>query len=157
MLLAATIGLVTWFSVSDPDGEQTRLSSEQWRQLLSEYDRFSSNFSGSRLHLASLHERDRQSAVRGHVVWDRLSRQVHFYAFDLPPSTEGRPYQIWLVRRGFDPVAVGTFAPHPDGTATILVDVPDGIEEPFHVAVTEQEAEAPLEAVQEPWLTTEVE
>jgi anti-sigma-K factor RskA len=159
LLLAATIGLVAWYSSvhrgNEPD--QVALPPEQMQQLRFEFEQFSREVNSSRLRLASLHERDRQSAIHGYVVWDRWARQVHFYAFGLPPLGEGRVYRIWLLRDGAAPRPAGTLEPKPNGTASILVDVPAAVAEPFQVAVTEQDAEAPLDSAVPPWLTSEVE
>jgi anti-sigma-K factor RskA len=155
VFIASGIGLAVW--LSDRGDGRGQAGSRSDDDLRLEYDRITRLFGGTRLHLASLHERDRQAATRGYVVWDRLSRQIHFYAFDLQPPAEGRVYRIWIVRDGGEPLSVGTFAPQPNGTASVLVDVPAEVTPPFHIGVTEQDASAPLSPQGAPWLTSEVE
>jgi hypothetical protein len=161
LLLAATIGMVAWYS--GREGEQPReqvgVRDRQMRQFQTELENSNLLFSGSRLHFASLHEKAQRAALHGHIVWDRLSRQVHLYAFDLPPLPpviNGRVYRVWIVADKSAPALVGELTPKANGTASAVVDVPSQIGEAFRVGVTDEPSDGLPAPTAEPWLMSEV-
>ena len=161
ILVALTIGLVSWMNYSRSQWEsQNRELAQRAREmqrLQSELDRANDLFNAGRLHFASLREAGPQSAIRGYVVWDRLTRQVHFYVFGLPPAAEGRVWRIWIAGADHDPATGGTLTPQPNGTASAIVDVPAELGERFRLSVVDGSIEPPAAPATEPWLTAEVE
>jgi anti-sigma-K factor RskA len=61
----------------------------------------------------------------GHTYVNPLRRDALFYAFDLPALPSGKTYELWYIAGG-KPVAAGTFAVDPQGSANVKVErVPD--------------------------------
>lgn len=159
VLVAVTVGLVAWISRSERDdlSRPVILRAEEMERLQDDLESFHEFVNGPRLRLASLHERDRRNAVRGFVVWDHISRQIHFYAFDLPRLAEGRVYRIWLIPEGAAPEAAGALNPRADGTAGVVVDVPNEMGDVFRICVAEEAEGSPSDPETDPWLTSEIE
>lgn len=161
LLVAVTIALVSWltYSRSQWEAQNRELANRarEMQRLQSELSRAEEMFNRRRLHFASLREAGPQSAVRGYVVWDRLSRQVHFYVIGLPAAVEGRVWRIWITGGDSPSLAAGTLTPQANGTASAIVDVPDGFGDRFRLSVVEGPIEPPAAPAREPWLTADVE
>lgn len=161
VFLAFTVALLSWLTYRQHQWEvqQAELDRQarEMERLRAELSAANELFNMGRLHFASLREAGPQAAVRGYVVWDRLSRQVHFYAFDLPPVAEDRVWRIWLLSEGQEPVAAGTLEPQPDRTGRAVVDVPAELEDAFRLALVEEPSVAPPAPSREPWLTADIE
>jgi hypothetical protein len=158
LVVAAMVGLATWLSADRRKGlADPGYDLRQFEQEQRELQRATELFSNSRLHLASLRERDRASSASGYIVWDQLSRQIHVFGFDLQPPAEGRVFRIWLWRKGTPPQAVGILTPRADGTASTLATVPSDLRGAFRIGVVEGPPEAPPAPEGDPWLSSEVE
>jgi anti-sigma-K factor RskA len=61
------------------------------------------------------------------VFWNRATHKVTLHSFRLPPAPSGRMYQLWLMRRGANPIASRLFDTEPDGHGLAEnIDVPAG-------------------------------
>lgn len=61
------------------------------------------------------------------VFWNRATHKVTLHSFRLPPAPSGRIYQLWLMRRGANPIASRLFDTEPDGHGLAEnIDVPAG-------------------------------
>lgn len=161
LFIAATIALVSWLTYMrgqwEAQNRELARRSREMQRLEQELSRADELFKGGRLHFASLREAGPQSAVRGYVVWDRLSRQVHFYAFGLRQAAEGRVWRIWISGEEGQSVAAGTLTPQADGTASAIVDVPADLGERFRLSVVDGPIEPPAAPADVPWVTADVE
>lgn len=160
ILVALTIGGVAWLSYSRgrlDEWQETARRAGDMERLQSELSQADELFKGGRLHFASLRDTGPGSTVRGYVVWDRMSRQVHFYVFDLPLLPEGRAWHIWLLGQDMDPIPAGMLEPQAGRAGSILIDVPSELGDKFRVAVVEGPQETSPAPAAEPWLTTDVE
>jgi anti-sigma-K factor RskA len=59
--------------------------------------------------------------ARGRTYVNPGTRSALFYAFDLPALPDEKTYELWFIAGG-KPVAAGTFAVGPRGTASLRVD-----------------------------------
>jgi anti-sigma-K factor RskA len=61
------------------------------------------------------------------VFWNRATHKVTLHSFRLPPAPSGRVYQLWLMRRGANPIASRLFDTEVDGHGLAEnIDVPAG-------------------------------
>jgi anti-sigma-K factor RskA len=61
------------------------------------------------------------------VFWNRATHKVTLHSFRLPPAPSGRTYQLWLMRRGANPLPSQLFDTEPDGHGLAEnIDVPAG-------------------------------
>jgi len=58
--------------------------------------------------------------ARGHAFVDPEAKRAVFVAANLPPLAPGKTYELWFIAAG-KPVAAGTFAVGPKGSATVPV------------------------------------
>jgi anti-sigma-K factor RskA len=58
--------------------------------------------------------------ARGHAFVDPAAKRAVFVAANLPPLAPGKTYELWFIAAG-KPVAAGTFAVGPKGSATVPV------------------------------------
>ena len=75
---------------------------------------------------------------------------------DLPELAEGRVYRVWLLRPSEEPIAIASFRPQPNGSASTVVDVPREVGDSFRLGVTDEPEGAPPMPPTEPWLTSDV-
>ncbi|HEY0557818.1 MAG TPA: anti-sigma factor [Thermoanaerobaculia bacterium] len=59
--------------------------------------------------------------AKGHAYVNPSTRDALFYAFDLPALPRDKTYELWFIAAG-KPVAAGTFAVDPRGSASLRVD-----------------------------------
>lgn len=59
--------------------------------------------------------------AKGHAYVNPSTRVALFYAFDLPALPRDKTYELWFIAGG-KPVAAGTFAVDPRGSASLRVD-----------------------------------
>lgn len=55
----------------------------------------------------------------GRMFWDQPTNRWTFVAHNLPATTPGHTYQLWLVTRDQKKVSAGTFTPTPSGSAIV--------------------------------------
>jgi hypothetical protein len=161
LLLAVTVALFSQRGISRSELEALRRAeaarAQEMERLRAELSRANDLIGQSRLHFASLRESGPDPALRGYVVWDRQSRQIHFYAFDLPPLDADRVYRVWLAAEGRPPVASGTLLPDATRAGSMLIDVPADLGDKFRVVVVPGPLVAESSPAAEPWLTSKVE
>lgn len=75
----------------------------------------------------------------GHTFVNPQERKAIFYAFDLPALAPGKTYQLWWIAAG-RPVSAGTFGVDEHGSARILVDQVENVDEIQAWAVTVEPA-----------------
>jgi anti-sigma-K factor RskA len=75
----------------------------------------------------------------GHTFVNPRERKAIFYAFDLPALAPGKTYQLWWIAAG-RPVPAGTFGVDEHGSARILVDKVENVDEIQAWAVTVEPA-----------------
>ncbi len=141
-LAACLVGVAAWTiwrgGISDlaPAGER-----EHWANLqrrLDEAERSQRFSSLPRLEFAYLNSQAPATPVHGHIVTDHITKQWHFYAFNLPPLPEGRAYQLWFVIGDSQYVAAGMLDADPSGTASRLVDVPSDLNLITGIAISDE-------------------
>jgi len=62
----------------------------------------------------------------------------------LPPSASGKPYELWLARRGKLVALCGSFVPKSDGTTTVPMNAPYRLTEYDGWVVVQEGSTAPL-------------
>jgi anti-sigma-K factor RskA len=75
----------------------------------------------------------------GHTFVNPQERKAIVYAFDLPALAPGKTYQLWWIAAG-RPVSAGTFSVDEHGSARILVDQVENVDEIQAWAVTVEPA-----------------
>ena len=85
------------------------------------------------------------------LYWNRVRGLVVVAAFDLPPAPSGRIYQLWAIKKGQNPVSVGTFNTAAGGRAIVTLPAPAGLR-PDLSAVTEEPAGGSPQPTQQPFL-----
>src|SRR5439155_1333857 len=68
-----------------------------------------------------------------------------------PPAPSGRIYQLWAIKKGQNPVSVGTFNTAAGGRAIVTLPAPAGLR-PDLSAVTEEPAGGSPQPTQQPFL-----
>src|SRR5437870_4803907 len=85
------------------------------------------------------------------LYWNRARGLVVLAAFDLPPAPSGRTYQLWAIKKGQNPVSLGTFNTAAGGRAVVTLPAPAGLK-PDLSAVTEEPAGGSPQPTQQPFL-----
>jgi anti-sigma-K factor RskA len=85
------------------------------------------------------------------LYWNRARGLVVAAAFDLPPAPAGRTYQLWVIKKGQNPVSLGTFNTGPSGRAIVTLPAPAGLKADLG-AVTEEPAGGSPQPTQAPFL-----
>lgn len=95
------------------------------RRLLAARDSTLAALLSPEVHVVSLAATGRPPAVR--VFWNHDRQVFVVMAFDLPAAPAGRTYQLWALARDAAPVSMGVFNSGPDGRATLVIPVGEGI------------------------------
>jgi anti-sigma-K factor RskA len=79
---------------------------------------------------------------RGKAIYQRRSRNLIFFASDLPPLPEEKIYALWLFPAdGGAPIAAGLFKPDARGSATVVnPPLPEGVEAKNFVVTLEPDS-----------------
>lgn len=88
----------------------------------------------------------------GRMFWDQPANRWTFVAYNLPPTTPGRTYQLWLVTRDQKKVSAGTFTPSDSGSAIVRATyalAPDSL---AAIAVTSEPAGGSAQPTTTPFL-----
>jgi Anti-sigma-K factor rskA len=72
------------------------------------------------------------------MFWDRSTNTWSMYARDLPPSSPGHTYELWLITTDGKKIPAGTFAPSLQGNAHVEAKYPLDRAALAAVAVTEE-------------------
>jgi hypothetical protein len=72
------------------------------------------------------------------AVWNDAAEMV-FLASGLPPLPDGDVYQVWFVLPDA-PVSAALLNPNPDGSATVIVQIPSAVPLPAAMAITVEPA-----------------
>lgn len=91
------------------------------RGELSEKERTLAAFLGPEVHVVSLAEAEQKPSAR--VFWNHTRNVFIVTAFNVPQAPEGKTYQLWAIKKGAQPVSMGTFNTDADGRATVIVPV----------------------------------
>jgi hypothetical protein len=88
----------------------------------------------------------------GRMFWDQPTNRWTFVAYNLPPTTPGHTYQLWLVTRDQKKVSAGTFTPSDSGSAIVRATyalAPDSL---AAIAVTNEPAGGSAQPTTTPFL-----
>jgi hypothetical protein len=88
----------------------------------------------------------------GRMFWDQPTSRWTFVAYNLPPTTPGHTYQLWLVTRDQKKVSAGTFMPSDSGSAIVRATyalAPDSL---AAIAVTNEPAGGSAQPTNTPFL-----
>ena len=77
-------------------------------------------------HLVSLRKRAGSSELRGFVLWDSLSSEVHLYCFGLKQPETGSQYSLWLIGPAVEVRTVDRLDVDAAGNCKAVVHWPDG-------------------------------
>jgi anti-sigma-K factor RskA len=86
------------------------------------------------------------------MFWDQPTNRWTFVAYNLPATTPGHTYQLWLVTRDQKKVSAGTFEPQPNGSAIVRATyalAPDSL---AAIAVTNEPAGGSAQPTSTPFL-----
>ena len=81
--------------------------------------------------LVSLRRKPNSSELKGFVLCDALTREIHIYCFGLQQPTNGRQYALWLIGPGIEIRAVERLEVDSEGVCKAAVHWPEG---DFHFA-----------------------
>lgn len=70
---------------------------------------------------------DTQPVASGQVWWDKDTRQWRVTVVNLAPPPPGQEYELWFIPHGGKPMPSKTFVVNKNGSATIMVDVPEEV------------------------------
>jgi anti-sigma-K factor RskA len=91
------------------------------RGELSEKERTLAAFLGPEVHVVSLAQAEQKPSAR--VFWNHTRSVFIVTAFNVPQAPEGKTYQLWAIKKGAQPMSMGTFDTDADGRATVIVPV----------------------------------
>ena len=86
------------------------------------------------------------------MFWDQPTNRWTFVAYNLPATSPGHTYQLWLVTRDQKKVSAGTFEPQPNGSAIVHATyalAPDSL---AAIAVTNEPAGGSAQPTTTPFL-----
>ena len=124
--LAAAIALGFVYRAERAHGDQLLTDLTAAQASLERQDSALAAFVGPEVHVVSLTAApDRKPLVR--VFWNHTRRTFIVTAIDLPPAPAGKTYQLWALRKGQAPMAMGTFAASERASAVMTLAVPPAI------------------------------
>ena len=122
----AAVGLGLMYRGERQHAADLRSKLETAQATLARDDSTLAAFLGPEVHVVSLTAAgDQKPSVR--VFWNHTRRQFIVTALNLPPAPSGKTYQLWALRKGKQPLSMGTFAPDPSGRTTTTLAVGDEI------------------------------
>lgn len=83
---------------------------------------------------------ENQPGATARMIYDPAEKTAVLLSQDMQPAAAGEVYQLWVVTADERKVSVGTFAPGPDGLATLVVDLPNDPGPVILAAVTNEPA-----------------
>jgi anti-sigma-K factor RskA len=121
--LAAAIALGFVYQAERAHGDQLLSELAAAQAALGRQDSALAAFVGPEVHVVSLTAAaDRKPLVR--VFWNHTRRTFIVTAIDLPQAPAGKTYQLWALRKGQAPMAMGTFAVSEGAVVTTLAVPP---------------------------------
>jgi hypothetical protein len=57
------------------------------------------NFGSPRVRFAALYPAENENAIVGHMMWDAVGRNLHFFAFDIEPPTADSELAVWFITK----------------------------------------------------------
>jgi len=145
--LAIVAGYGYWRGRTERDGLRGAIATMQAQ--LDSADRVVATILDSTVGTADLAATGKAPTMR--LYWNRVRGLVVVAAFDLPPAPSGRIYQLWAIKKGQNPVSVGTFNTAAGGRAIVTLPAPAGLR-PDLSAVTEEPAGGSPQPTQQPFL-----
>lgn len=127
----------------DADGSTVDARVTEMEQSLAEKDATIASLSGPGVRIVSLYNRDSREPL-GRIFWDRRGNRWSLFIYNLRQPRPGRTFRVWL---GTDEgrIALGSFAPAADGTATFVAAhaLPAGALNTVSISEEEQGSSAP--------------
>ena len=77
-------------------------------------------------HLVSLRRNLDSNELRGHVLWDTLTREIHIYCYGLQQPPHGTQYALWLIGPGIEVRAAERLEVDSQGVCKAAVHWPEG-------------------------------
>lgn len=155
-LAASLAGLVVLGSryVSERDARSTlAAATDSLRQALASRDVIINALLAPEVESVKLTSSERPPSAR--MYWNRTTGQVILAAFQLPPTREGRTYQLWGIAKGGAPVSLGTFNTLATGEGRHVATTPSGLTIDVG-AVTEEPAGGSPQPTSAPFLVGQV-
>ena len=147
---AVAAAAITWLAVSMPLRQrQEQLSDEVATQAvrIQELEQAVQDANGQlqvlrspEMLMVSVTGTESQSGASGRILWNRESDVWHLAVRGMSEADTGKTYQLWYVTAEEEKISAGTFEVGPDGTATELFRVPEGIGAIVLAAVTDEPA-----------------
>lgn len=103
------------------------LQLEQVRTDLAVRDSTIAAFLGPEVHVVSLSPTGEKPSMR--VFWNHTRNMFIVTAFNVPRAPDGKTYQLWAIRKGQQPLSMGTFNTDASGRATAILAVANVITE----------------------------
>ncbi len=102
---------------------RARLANEldQVRTDLAVRDSTIAAFLGPEVHVVSLSPTGEKPSMR--VFWNHTRNIFIVTAFNVPRAPDGKTYQLWAIRKGQQPLSMGTFNTDASGRATAILAV----------------------------------
>ena len=142
---ASLLGLAAWTSWHDGNGQnsthdlagEAAYQAELQRRV--EQADHSQHFSSiPQLHFAYVNNPAPPKPVHGYLVADQITRQMHLYAFDLPPLAEGRTYEVWLVTKDSQFISAGRLDTDTEGASNRIIDLPSDVPKVTAIAISDE-------------------
>jgi anti-sigma-K factor RskA len=118
-----TLAVLTGVSLLRERDERARvaLQLEQVRTDLAVRDSTIAAFLGPEVHVVSLSPTGEKPSMR--VFWNHTRNVFIVTAFNVPRAPDGKTYQLWAIRKGQQPLSMGTFNTDASGRATTILPV----------------------------------
>lgn len=118
-----TLAALTGMRLLSERDERARLALqlEQVRTDLAVRDSTIAAFLGPEVHVVSLSPTGEKPSMR--VFWNHTRNIFIVTAFNVPRAPDGKTYQLWAIRKGQQPLSMGTFNTDASGRATAILTV----------------------------------
>lgn len=121
------LAVLAWSSLRSERAQRAQLARqlEQMRTDLAVRDSTIAAFLGPEVHVVSLSPTGAKPSMR--VFWNHTRKLFIVTAFNVPRAPDGKTYQLWAIRKGKQPLSMGTFNTDANGRATAILPVADAI------------------------------
>ena len=124
--LAAAVGFAFVYRTELAENARLRTELAVAQGTIAREDSTLAAFIGPEVHVVSLvTAAGGQPPVR--VFWNHTEHRFIVTANGLPPAPRGKTYQLWAIRKGQNPMSMGTFDADADGRTVIPIAVPQQI------------------------------
>jgi anti-sigma-K factor RskA len=113
-------------------------SADRSAQLAELLDSARKNFGSPQVRFAALYPAENENAVVGHMMWDAVGRNLHFFAFDVEPPAANHELAVWFITKDGTPRYGGELEVSRNGECSAVFAAPEVKGPITQVVVTEE-------------------